>query len=158
MRKSKNRTVPAGIRLVVVAGAVLGTLGMVDYYGAGVLTVFIFYFFHGHGRKWWCLLGQLVALYWVTWSCWAGLCTPFSSSAWTLSFASRGWRCWHWCAVGVVVCCSAASCASGWPGGWCGRQLEGSKLQFSLEPLSQPAALLSGETVLWYNAQFRTRC
>ena len=30
---------------------------------------------------------------------------------------------------------------------------EGSKLQFSLEPLSQPAALLSGETVLWYNAQ-----
>ena len=51
--------------LVVVAGAVLGTLGMVDYYGAGVLTVFIFYFFHGHGRKWWCLLGQLAALYWV---------------------------------------------------------------------------------------------
>ena len=42
--------------LVVAAGAVLGTLGMVDYYGAGVLTVFIFYFFHG--RKWWCLLGQ----------------------------------------------------------------------------------------------------
>ena len=29
--------------LVVVAGAVLGTLGMVDYYGAGVLTVFAFY-------------------------------------------------------------------------------------------------------------------
>ena len=49
--------------LVVVAGAVLGTLGMVDYYGAGVLTVFIFYFFHG--RKWWCLQGQLAALYWV---------------------------------------------------------------------------------------------
>ena len=33
--------------LVVAAGAVLGTLGMVDYYGTGVLTVFIFYFFHG---------------------------------------------------------------------------------------------------------------
>ena len=44
--------------LVVAAGAVLGTLGMVDYYGAGVLTVFIFYFFHG--RKWWCLLGGAV--------------------------------------------------------------------------------------------------
>ena len=50
---------------VVVLGFALGTLGMVDYYGAGVLTVFIFYFFHGHGRKWWCLLGQLAALYWV---------------------------------------------------------------------------------------------
>ena len=31
------------------------------------------------------------------------------------------------------------------------------QLQFSLEPLSHPAALLSGETVLWYNAQFRAR-
>lgn len=37
--------------LVVVAGAVLGTLGMVDYYGAGVLTVFIFYFFTGTGAS-----------------------------------------------------------------------------------------------------------
>ena len=38
-----------------------------------------------------------------------------------------------------------------------GTTFEKSKVQFSLEPLSQPAALLSGETVLWYNSQFRTR-
>ena len=38
-----------------------------------------------------------------TWSCWAALCTPFSSSAWTLSFASRGWRCWHWCPFGCTA-------------------------------------------------------
>mgnify|MGYP000783556992 CR=1 FL=1 len=31
--------------------------------GAGVLTVFAFYFFRE--RKWWCLLGQLAALYWL---------------------------------------------------------------------------------------------
>ena len=62
--------------LVVAAGAVLGTLGMVDYYGAGVLTVFIFYFFHGHGRKWWCLLGQLAALYWVNAELLGGLMYP----------------------------------------------------------------------------------
>lgn len=62
--------------LVVAAGAVLGTLGMVDYYGAGVLTVFIFYFFHGHGRKWWCLLGQLAALYWVNVELLGGLMYP----------------------------------------------------------------------------------
>ncbi len=41
--------------LVALAGMALGTLGMVDYYGAGVLTVLIFYIFRG--RKWWCLLG-----------------------------------------------------------------------------------------------------
>ena len=87
--------------LVVAAGAVLGTLGMVDYYGAGVLTVFIFYFFHG--RKWWCLLGQLARCTGSTWNCWAGLCTPSSSSVWTLRFASRGWRCWHWCLSGCTA-------------------------------------------------------
>ena len=48
---------------VVMLGFALGTLGMVDYYGAGVLTVFVFYFFRE--RKWWCLLGQLAALYWL---------------------------------------------------------------------------------------------
>ena len=37
--------------LVTIAGGLLGTLTMVDYYGIGVLTVFIFYFFRG--RKWW---------------------------------------------------------------------------------------------------------
>ena len=49
--------------LTVLLGGVLGTLGMVDYYGVGVLTVFVFYFFRG--RKWWCLLGQAAALYWL---------------------------------------------------------------------------------------------
>lgn len=48
---------------VTALSAALGTLGMVDYYGAGVLTVFVFYFFHG--REWWKLLGQILALYWI---------------------------------------------------------------------------------------------
>ncbi len=45
-----------------------------------------------------------------------------------------------------------------WVARWmCGGSFEKSKTKFSLEPLSQPTAMLSGETVLWYNAQFRTR-
>lgn len=59
---------------VVAAGGILGTLCMVDYYGIGVLTVFIFYFFRG--RKWWCLLGQLLALYWVNVQMLGGLMYP----------------------------------------------------------------------------------
>ena len=39
---------------VTVLGFALGTLGMVDYYGMGVLTVFVFYFLRG--REWWKLL------------------------------------------------------------------------------------------------------
>ena len=60
--------------LVVPAGLVLGTLCMVDYYGVGVLTVFVFYFLHG--RKWWCFLGQLAALYWLKVDLLGGLMEP----------------------------------------------------------------------------------
>ena len=48
---------------VTVLGFALGTLGMVDYYGMGVLTVFVFYFLRG--REWWKLFGQIAALYWI---------------------------------------------------------------------------------------------
>ena len=60
--------------LVVLAGLVLGTFCMVDYYGVGVLTVFVFYFLHG--RKWWCFLGQLAALYWLNVELLGGLMYP----------------------------------------------------------------------------------
>ena len=60
--------------IVVILGGLLGTLSMVDYYGIGVLTVFIFYFFRG--RKWWCLLGQMLALYWVNVERLGGLMYP----------------------------------------------------------------------------------
>ncbi len=60
--------------IVVTAGLILGTLCMVDYYGVGVVTVFVFYFFHG--RKWWCFLGQLIALYWLNVEVLGGLMYP----------------------------------------------------------------------------------
>lgn len=60
--------------IVVILGGLLGTLSMVDYYGIGVLTVFIFYFFRG--RKWWCLFGQMLALYWVNVELLGGLMYP----------------------------------------------------------------------------------
>ena len=59
-----------------------------------------------------------------------------------------------WGVVVVLFRCQLRKWVARW---MCGGSFEGSKLKFSLEPLSQPAALLSGETVLWYNAQFRTR-
>lgn len=44
-------------------GMLLGTLAMVDYYGAGVATVLVFYFFRG--RRWWNFVGQFFALYYL---------------------------------------------------------------------------------------------
>ena len=49
-------------------------LSMTDYYGAGVLTVFAFYIFRG--RKWWCLLGQVLTLYWINVVLLGGLMYP----------------------------------------------------------------------------------
>ena len=73
-KKQKLALYVLTVVLVVVLGAVLGTLGMVDYYGAGVLTMFVFYLFRG--RKWWCFLGQLLALYWVNVELLSGLMYP----------------------------------------------------------------------------------
>ena len=47
----------------VAVGFLVGTLTMVDYFGAGVLTVLVFYFLRG--RKWWHFAGQLIALYYI---------------------------------------------------------------------------------------------
>ena len=45
-----------------------------NYYGAGVLTVFAFYIFRG--RKWWCLLGQVLTLHWINVVLLGGLMYP----------------------------------------------------------------------------------
>ena len=79
--------------LVVLIGTVLGTLSMVDYYGTGVLTIFIFYFFRG--RKWWCLAGQLSPSTGSMCSCWAVCCIPSIYSAWNLKSVSRGLHFWR---------------------------------------------------------------
>lgn len=47
----------------VLGGFLLGFVTMVDYYGVGVLTILVFYFFRG--GKWWCYLGQFALLYYL---------------------------------------------------------------------------------------------
>lgn len=49
--------------LIVPIGMLLGTVAMLDYYGAGVAMVLTFYFFRG--RKWWCYVGQLILMSWL---------------------------------------------------------------------------------------------
>lgn len=48
---------------VVLGGLVIGTISMIDFYGAGVVMILVFYFFRG--RKWWNYLGQLVFMYYI---------------------------------------------------------------------------------------------
>ncbi len=49
--------------LVALGGYVLGYLLFVDYYGVGVVSVLVFYVFRR--RKWWCLVGQIVCLWYL---------------------------------------------------------------------------------------------
>lgn len=46
-----------------LAGLIVGLLTMVDYYGFGIATVLVFYYFRGN--TWYHRLGQLLALYWI---------------------------------------------------------------------------------------------
>lgn len=74
--------------MVVLLGFVLGTAGMVDYYGPGVLTVFIFYFFRG--KKWWQLLGQLIGMYFVNIQLLGGLFYPVNILGYDIEIVQQG--------------------------------------------------------------------
>ena len=60
-RSMMLRVFTAGATLL--GGALLGLLSFADYNAPGVLTILVFYFFRG--RKWWCLAGQIAALWWL---------------------------------------------------------------------------------------------
>ncbi len=64
----KAKAAPVWRRLLraassVAVGLILGTVTMVDYFGPGVVTVLVFYFFRE--KKWQNLLLQILALYWL---------------------------------------------------------------------------------------------
>lgn len=58
----------------IVIGFLAGFVVISDYYGTGVLTVLVFYFFRG--RKWWNFLGQLICLYVINFEMLGGLYYP----------------------------------------------------------------------------------
>ena len=88
-RKNQKRWVHLLVAiLVVIMGMLLGTICMVDYYGAGVLTVLGFYFFRG--RKWWCLLGQFLTLYWINIELLGGLMYPVQLFGVKFEFCQQG--------------------------------------------------------------------
>ena len=59
---------------MLLVGYLLGSFLFVDYYGAGVVTVLIFYFFHE--RKWWAFLLQAICLYYVNVEMLGGMFVP----------------------------------------------------------------------------------
>lgn len=57
--------------LVCYVGYFIGNITFVDYFGAGILTVLVFYLFHG--RKWWNFLLQLACIFYINAELLAGM-------------------------------------------------------------------------------------
>ena len=73
-KKGKIWLTAVTILFSCIAGWLVGYIAMVDYYGAGVLMVIVFYLFHH--RKWWCIIGQVVCLWYINVEMLGGLYYP----------------------------------------------------------------------------------
>ena len=73
---------------VTLLAALAGLLSFADYSAAGVLTVLVFYFFHG--RKWYHFAGQLICLYWLNNVLLMGMDLPFTLLGHTFFFPTQG--------------------------------------------------------------------
>ena len=71
-----------------LAGWLAGTIAMVDYYGAGVLTVLVFYLFRG--GRWWQRLGQAAGMFWINCGLLAGLMLQVQVLGVTVEFPQQG--------------------------------------------------------------------
>lgn len=65
----------------ILVGSISGLLCMVDYNSVGIITILVFYFLRD--RKWWCLLGQFAALYYLNIEVLKGL--SFEVSFWGMN-------------------------------------------------------------------------
>lgn len=61
---------------------------MFDYYGEGVLTVIVFYLFHG--KNWWQLAGQFAGLYWINVMLLAGMQIPLQLFGHAFEISEQG--------------------------------------------------------------------
>ena len=86
-RKGKRWAFLLVFVLVALAGMALGTLGMVDYYGSGVVTVLIFYLCRQIPYGW---LGEVAGLAFLNCKLLGGMTIPLTLGSWTLEFPEQG--------------------------------------------------------------------
>lgn len=88
--RSRFKAVPAAFLSagLALAGFVLGYLAMSDYYGVGVLTVLVFYFFNG--QNWKSRIGQLLCLYILNVKLLGGYYYTFSLFGHEVEFVQQG--------------------------------------------------------------------
>lgn len=93
IEKIRHKDAPWIVKICACAGFgflgfLVGTIAMVDYHGAGVLTVLVFYLFRG--RKWPNMLGQLFGLYLINFVMLRNLEIPFMLFGHQYFFPAQG--------------------------------------------------------------------
>jgi hypothetical protein len=72
----------------LILGYILGTITIVDFYGAGVLTILVFYLFRG--RKLWHFAAQAACLCYINMHLLSGFCYPISILGHAWDFPQQG--------------------------------------------------------------------
>ena len=88
LKHKGSRIIYGLIPLIVLAGYMIATLIMSDYYGAGVLMVMSFYFFRGRSAKYKVM--QLLALIYINCYILAGLVYIWDIGPFTFEFPQQG--------------------------------------------------------------------
>ena len=73
---------------LMLLGRLLGTVAMVDYSGTGILTVFVFYLFHG--TDWKNRLGQFIGIYFINFVLIQNMDIPFMLFGREFFFPTQG--------------------------------------------------------------------
>jgi len=76
------------VAAALLAGYILGFVLMTDYYGIGILTVLLFYFFRQ--KTWWSFVCQLIGLYWLNVEMLGGLTYEIDIFGYNLSVVQQG--------------------------------------------------------------------
>ena len=74
--------------IVVIIYSLLGIICMTDFFGFGVLMIFVFYFFHE--RKWWSYIGQLLAMYYINVELAGGFYYPVNILGFNVEIVEQG--------------------------------------------------------------------
>lgn len=74
--------------ITIFLGIIIGIATMVDYHCAGILMVFVFYFFRE--KKWWSYIGQLICLWYINMELMGGLLYEIQILGKTYFFARQG--------------------------------------------------------------------
>jgi len=80
-----------GFAIIVVFSYFAGFLLMVDYFGYGILMIWVFYLFRGH--KWWCYPAQLLCMFYINWEMIRGLSFPIMIGGREFMIVQQGIAC-----------------------------------------------------------------